>query len=283
MATLLPDIIEGAEINDTIDGLSIVRVFHVKDLAVSATADPQLLAKALNSAGVPQLRDSHPSNASCTVTQRLVRGTANDQARVFVRYETPTFGNSPLSTFYVSDSTTLMAERVQLGPQASPLIVEFGSGASALTAQANIDRLTPMRTLNIVGSVMYNVNLVQIQNARKSVGRVNDRVWAALPKGYWLNTQFQTDTLDKGTTYQVTAQFITRQYRDWKAYSWYYNAWGRLEPRTVSLGHQTDIKAMMAAEYEFAPPKQSGLGFMTVGLYDLADFGAIFGNFADLT
>jgi hypothetical protein len=35
----------------------------------------------------------------------------------------------------------------------------------------------------------------------------------------------------------------------------------------------------MAAEYDFGPPKQSYLGFMTVGLYDFADFGAIFGNF----
>jgi hypothetical protein len=39
---------------------------------------------------------------------------------------------------------------------------------------------------------------------------------------------------------------------------------------------------MMAADY-LAEVKQSGLGFMTVGLYGVADFGSIFGNFADLT
>lgn len=285
-ASLSLDLIEGSVVDNGTDFARVVRAGIVKDIDVNAVGfDPMALIKALGTAGMPQLNELHPSGTpGLRVVRHVVRGLANDQARVEVVYETPQFGGGtpqpPTGAFLIKDSTTLVSEKVQLGPGAQPLVVTMGGGLLGpgpfdLAKQATLDRLTPLRNLVLFGT-MITTNPQQIQNGRTGVGYVNDRTWSGRPKGYWLCTKFDSETLDLGVTYQVTAQFTSRQYRDWKSYYFWRNAVGELEQATIDAAPQ--IQQMMADEYSFSM-KNQGYGFMTVGLYDLADFGAIYGNF----
>jgi hypothetical protein len=283
-ATLLPDIIDGAVLDNGSDFVRVVRSFHVKDVDVKADGfDPLILVKSLQTGGMPQLNDLHPvGNPYLRVVRQIVRGTANNQCRVEVIYETPQFGGgvvTPGGAFVLNDSTSLVSERVQLGPGGDPLVVKIGGGllgdlAFAPAQQLTMDRLTPMRVIGLTGSVQATTQ--QMDNCRASIGRVNGQTWAGLGRGFWLCSQFDSETFDLGESYQVRAQFMTRQYRDWKSYGFWQNAVGELEQETVDASGQT--QAMMSAGYAFAQT-HSTHGFMTVGLYDFADFGAIFGNF----
>lgn len=278
MATLLPDIIEGSEFINEVGAISCTRVFTVMDIDVQATGfDPNVLVKALAMSGMPQLNDSHPSIGNCPLRRHIVRGQSNNQAKILAQYESPQLGISlpPAGTFLVRDSTILATERVQLGPHARPLKVIYGGLTSSqrIDQLVSMDRLTPMRSLLIAG--LIQANPTQMDNFRESVGKVNDRTWAGKAKGFWLCSQFESDTFDLGKTYQVNAAFTTRQYRNWMNYGWYFDALGHVPQQ--SLSGEQEIQNLMAQEYGFEI-RQTGIGFMTAGLYEMFNFAAVFGN-----
>jgi hypothetical protein len=281
-ATLLPDIIDGAILDNGTDFVRAVRSFHVKDINVQGVGfDPLVLVKSLQAAGMPQLNDLHPvGNPYLRVVRQIVRGIANDQCRVEVVYETPQFGGgvvTPGGAFILTDSTSLVSEQVQLDGSGKALMVKLGL-AEALAfipgQQLTMSRLSPLRVIALTGTVEASTQ--QMDNCRMAIGRVNNQTWAGLDRGYWLCSQFDSETQDLGESYQVRAQFTTHQYRDWKSYGFWKNAVGELEQETTTA--QGDTENMMKAGYVFGQTYGSH-GFMTVGFYDFADFGAIFGNF----
>jgi hypothetical protein len=283
-ATLLPDIIDGAILDNGTDFVRAVRSFHVKDINVQGVGfDPLVLVKSLQAAGMPQLNDLHPvGNPYLRVVRQIVRGIANDQCRVEVVYETPQFGGgvvTPGGAFILTDSTSLVSERVQIDGSGKPLLVKIGGGllgdlTFAPAQQITLDKLSPIRVIALTGTVEASTQ--QMDNCRFSIGRVNNATWAGLGRGYWLCSQFDSETQDLGASYQVRAQFMTHQHRDWKSYGFWKNAVGELDQQTIDAAFATE--AMIAAAYTFQQ-NYATHGAMTVGLYDFADFGAIFGNF----
>ncbi len=248
--------------------------------------DPNVMVKALGASGMPQLWDDHPSIANCPVQRHLVRGMAGNQASVEIYYETPQLGISvpTAGSFLIEATTAMVTEQVNLDGSHLPIVVQYtAQGATGNKKRiANINRLTPMRTLKITGSITG----VPLPIFSACVGRVNGVTWQGLGIGFWLCTSFEFQATGSPGTFgsldtipfTVAATFVSRVYRDWKEYAFFVDETGTVPEIIFTGAQQQGLAAAMKQTYSFA---QSGNGayngFATVGFYDLANFFAIFG------
>ncbi len=272
-ATLLLDrLIENTYLDFSADFKRACRCAVVTDIDLQATGfDPNVMVKALAVAGMPQLNDSHPSIADCRVVRHLIRGQANNQATVQIFYETPTGGDVVTGTFYTKAGTALQTESSGIDFSGRPLYVNYTpTGGTAVKKHAPISRLTPLRTIQINGTISGLPDSAKSQ----AVGCVNSVFWQGLGVGFWLCNGFEFEYLPNGT-FSITSSFISRVQRDWKEYSIFLDETGNVPDDVITNSH---VPAVINAPYAVDQFFAGGVGgFSAVGFYPLANFSAIFG------
>ncbi len=278
MPTLLLDRnIPGTLLDNGVDFVRCVRCGIVKDIDVQAVGfDPNIMVKALGSAGMPQLGNAHPSIAGITVQRHIIRGLSNDQASVEIYYETPQHG-AAISTVLITGSTELQTESAGVDGSGNALVISYTpSGGSVQNRHIPMNRLTPLRRIKVKVSQTSAPTVTQ----KACVGRVNELPWEGLTKGYWLCDGFAFESDNAVTTWTTEASFVTRVYRDWKEYAIWIDENG-LTPEGLLVGQNlASIKTAMNAVYAYGSlaSAQNPNGFKVVGFYPTADFGLIFGN-----
>ncbi len=275
-ATLLLDrLIESTYLDYGVDFTRACRCAVVTNIDVQSTGfDPNVLVKSLATAGMPQLNELHPSITNCRVVRHLVRGQANNQATVQIFYETPTGGDVTTGTFFTRAGTSLQSESSGVDQAGFPIYTTYtptGSAPSSIVIKHTpINRLTPLRTLQINGTISG------LPDAAKTnaVGCVNSVFWQGLDKGFWLCNGFEFEDNPNGTV-SITSSFVSRVQRDWKEYSIFLDETGNVPSDVLQ---NAPISSIVGGPYILGQIRAGGIGgFTAVGFYPLANFLSIFG------
>jgi hypothetical protein len=258
------------------DGTTIVRIGLAEGIPIDTPAS--VLPLALTAAGMPGYGEAHPTVPACRVRRTVIRPVdAGDKARVELYYSTDEVGGEPNGTFVLKDSTALTQELVELDGNFEPIVVSFtpdASSASQVDKVIRTPRLTPMRTFTVFAVVQNRPGIGTLL----TVGKVNDRQWQGLPKGYWICSGVEatsSDAVGAIPTLTVAASFLTRQYRDWSEYGFYIDSNGDI-PATDANFDAGAIRGVMESSYRVGLD-QSAQAFTKVGHYQMADFAGIFG------
>jgi len=143
--------------------------------------------------------------------------------------------------------------------------------------------LRPRRALIVSGYMQgrpsFNMLLAQ--------GTVNRDAWEGMAKGYWLCSKVGARAehggflngvdpfADAGSLIRVEAQFLSKVYRDWGHHFLHRTIKGKIAQQMCSPAFSDRIKQIIDGEYSTEQVRCNG--FTKAGLYDLADFAAIFG------
>jgi hypothetical protein len=289
MATVLLDRIEGASLQtsliagSTVHARNHTRVAIVKDIAVDASADPNVLVKALAAAGLPQLGDPHPSGDRSILLFHDIRPLANDQAKILMNYG-PFGGNDPnqdgnVSPVYtLEDGTIGQNITTQFYPNSGYEPIRMGYSTLNIPPKSvNLTYYQPMRTVvltasNLLGDSKWTKSL------RSSVGLVNEKLWLDMPKGYWLFYGFESQisiTTGVGRRYNVRATLVCRNNLDWSFVTF------MERPDGTPIEFKTsDIQTISSPEYSSTQSHiPSGIptgGLIRIFPYRTTDFGSIF-------
>ncbi len=246
----------------------------VTNIDVTTGFDPNVLVKSLATAGMPQINELHPSITNCRVVRHLVRGQSNNQVTVQIFYETPTGGDVPTGTFYVKSGTAVQSESAGIDSDGLPIYVDYkpttGTGSS-VQKHTPINRLTPLRTLQVSGTL---IGLPSTASQASAVNTVNLTTWQGLPRAYWLCNGFEVESNSNGT-YTISSSFISRVNRDWKEYCIFLDETGNVPQDVLTGAGASAVATVMNKIYIEGQDRVNG--FTSVGFYALNDFISIFG------
>lgn len=278
---------------DRIDGASFqtdgilrrhIRVGFVDGIDVTLAADPLVLVKAAQGAGMPQYGDPHPSGDGTSVQRIYVRGVSHNQARVEIEYGQPQTGGPAPGMFTISDDTTLVTRRTNWHPKdrqqikvyldmdwSAPAARDDGLDRAGNAQAPEIPYLAPLRTLTVSGIFFRPPS----DALRQAMGKVNERLWYGLKPGYWLCARHvimgESYSRDGNPfQYRMTSQFITKGFEDWSESVLWLNMDGRHE-----VPDSNDIRELREGDYSYGiinRPKVT-----KIGIYPTLDFAATFG------
>lgn len=283
---LVFDQIENSRVEDSNDGITIVRSGNVLEIPTLANApvgvfDPSVLITALSAPGMPQIGDEHPIRPEARVKRRLVFPTSSHNiARIEVHYNrnrsSGGFVPLPNTKFrIVRDATTMLQEPSQLSADGDPLIIYYQKDqASPILSRV----FSPMKRIPVRTVVAYGSITGPPQNSMiRAQGMVNSQTFLDLPKGYWFCSGLDISFPQAGQRF-VTATFVSKLRIDWGEYGVFRDDRGQT-PSDIS---KTGVQKLRAADYTtgvlglMASNDVSYNGLIKTGLYEMADLGQLF-------
>lgn len=286
--TLVPDIIEGAQIETAPGDLRITRVFLA--LNIPTTTPSAVLPLSLGADGLPRWGEAHPDVPSASVQRYIVRGTGEPfSARIDVIYQQASVG--AFATWYVVDDTVLAEEMTEINDGGGPIRAKFTpppttttpgfspavGGPPPLYFYGPVPRLRPRRTLTVTGLVTRPPK----GDILDAIGCVNSQVWEGKRPGWWLCTRARaeahlfTKQLVAESGFQprgmsVTYGFASRVRRNWMEFFGYRDHQGKL----VNISQKAVYDAL-AGEYQYDQIEFEK--FSIIGNYPMLDFRDTFG------
>lgn len=195
------DIIDGSNIEESREGLTVTRVFDVTDITGGPSAR---LVNAIRASGVPAYGDTHPAAPDLQVTFKRVEPHDMSQARVFV-------------TYTATDALDVVGGRevIEVGSTPGTRTTARDKDGNLLTKQVVIEDVdddgnVTTRTETRVAEIEEEVNLVtyivrrrEAENpARKAMKYVNS------VQGLWKCTRIYGASDDGGETYSVSYELV---------------------------------------------------------------------------
>jgi hypothetical protein len=251
---VITDIIEGHSGRYTFDGWQLERIFVVS--GVTGTGHARL-ENALNTSGVPELGDAHPTSTGSYLREAIPSADDSDTVRIRCIYATPGWESSrqELGTVEVNANLSQTETNVdRLG-----LDITTGYTYPADYAYSEKLRSTYVEQGGMLSKLVPDLSITKSQveyldpqpKAKEYVGTVNNGPWSLAPSdasGTWLCTGIVGRSNDGGTTWLVTYSF---QYRGdtWTSTAVF------IDPHTGKP--PADLGAMGVVDYE---------------LYDLKNF-----------
>lgn len=191
---IVADKIERASVNESADGIELVRVFDITDLDGEPSARA---ARALFAPGVPRLGDPHPVVGNATVTDRAFEYLDPESATVIVTYRTPQIGTAAgavqqaggVAILSVDFSATTFTERTDRDINGRPM-VNFYQVLNSLTSEAvELDAYRPQLMVRI----RHTRAALPRELAKRFIGAVNRDAWGGEGPETWLCTGFTTE------------------------------------------------------------------------------------------
>jgi hypothetical protein len=285
MATSTFNLIEDGELESTLN----VSRFVVKGIISGITADSgndqEILWRALAAcATAGRALNSELSGHPGILLQRIVlRGFTNDGCYVWLYYETPNFGGTPVSALLVRDRQTMTSNRsnsfVDANGKRRPIAVRGGTftvsqgtGAS-ITVKidddiATLDGLDPCWVVEISG-LTYGA---RSNNGRSIFGRVNSDSFMGLGPGYWLVTENETDISRYQSYFTFSFAAASRVTKDWSEITYLRS---ELTGKFIKP-KDTDINILNGGNYVNDLVQVDGAS--RVGRYPMAPFAPVFGG-----
>lgn len=260
------------------------RVFQVTGLDDgTANAPASMLARALTVYGIPAVGSLATSAAALYGAIALRYRTevipkSDNTVNVIVEYRSPVprSKDGGAVMYIVNDDAALTQETTQLHPsdksQMTNTWTETNPDGSLNTANTfgplpvTLPYSRPLRKITISGYVVDK----DLDTARDTVGKVNDKQWFGKPIGYWRCEAVRTEGTLLGNTFKVSVDFLTRNNEDWRN-------WDVI--RSDLFGERLTVNpkntaAALAEPYQFY--WKSYNGFLWAGLYPIEDFKTVF-------
>lgn len=289
-ATLIMDEIDGAELQTSLDGIHRrVRAGRIRGINTTGSVsnpDPRVLEKALAVAGMPGLGDAYPPPVDETegptvpglkLKHHILRPFTNTVTKVFLVYETEQNQFTP-GSFLLSDDTRTFSETTNMIPGTrTPVRLNW-------TNPDDPNEFVPedfavfkyersVRSMVILATIYGNPPTIQ----RDMVGTVNDNDWGGYPRGYWKVDRYRTESRDRGSSYQVTAEVSTKKNEDWSVYDILQNKHtGQYVPIPDSYAQE-----LVDEDYIYGYTGFLNRGIVKIGPYALSPFDILFG-FTDI-
>jgi len=201
--TVKIDIIDGTTIKQTFGGYETERIAIVTGL----TGDGHTrLYNALNTAGVPEYGDAHPTIPSLTVQERSGSPDAADIVRIRLVYRTYTtsYGAPPEGTKpLVEVGTALVSMNTSEDVNGTVVTVSYGT-AQTQTAVIPVDR--PHTVIRLTRTEYYDPT----EKSAEYTGKVNMAGWEIAPSSparTWRCNGITGRSSDGEVTYAVTYEF----------------------------------------------------------------------------
>lgn len=280
------DLAKDAEIEQSLlNGFALTRVGIVSGITSAVTTSQLALIDILNNApGMPQLGDflsaGHHEYVCLHRIARPVQNTSGQKAWVWIRYETPGGGGTPLERFAAEDVANLVAEPSDVFPGTAQQI-----RCSTTATAPQYTSLTPPDTDRPVkvnwprvmrGLVLYGLFANRPSgNVLNATNCVNDGTWQGLDRGYWRCEGPRVRYSSRDGMYAVSVGFSTKgagRGRDWSTYEIARSADG-----TQAGVKTSDLIDAYNEQYEYGLRNDVN-GFWKGGLYELANFSQIFGD-----
>lgn len=229
-------------------------------------SDATILRRALSLPNIPNIGD--PLDAGdykhFVVRRYILRAVTALHYSIAIVYKW-------LGPLRIRDSASLSSVQTSLFPNGFiPIYVIWkdpNNAKNIIKKIANFNSVLPVRHLVFSQTVNYEANV----NVIDAFGGVNDQVWQGKPKGYWMYTGIDGETLDNGKTYTYTATFTTKQREDWSQMDYMTDERGQpvfINPDKLSKLRKKEY--FYGIENDFS-------GIVKVGLYQPYDFKSIFG------
>jgi hypothetical protein len=237
------DRVEGSSMRQAADGLEADRIAHVTGLSGSA---PDRLKQALGARGLPAVGQPHPTIANLYVHALSAEPNGPDAAVVTIRYVSrgAQAGSLPLvriGSSLTQTTTDIDADGRRITVSYSPT----GEESAERTQGMRVAIRSPQTTLQFTRSEQAS----PLAKARRFVGRINRTAVFDSGPGTWLCTAITGQSIDGGTTFEVTYAF-QHDARSWQPTVSY------IDPKTNR------------------PPADliDGVGSRTVRVYEEAEF-----------
>jgi hypothetical protein len=217
-----------------------------------------------------------------------VVGVTADTCLIALYWQTPDLG--PPTIFSIRNATRLASYQTDLLPGTrKPLRIPDVIVKGGYTVPGDNVLFNFLRPLEEIGIYSLTYGSPRVNNG--NVGRVNDRAWPnvapSLPtfgghkpndyqknKGYWLLSEWTTDTQKYSGYYSTQGSAVSRVNEDWSESGMLIDrATGK---RVELIDSDATATAMMAPEYSYGIIYASE-GMIRVGPYDVTNFSTIFG------
>ncbi len=278
-ATLILDTMEGTEVNVDIlasQNSTRVRTGIVKDIPVGATADSQVMDKALDAVllEVPS-GSTYPMRPGWFFSKLRIFPTKNPTiARVELVYAPLSWGGAIPSTYVIRNRAYLLDSYTSVLPGTRiPLRLGFNDGTTIVPADTCKVRFgRPCRAISVTSVIGGAVD----ESVGDRIGSVNIEVWKGKAPGFWRLDNYETSQAVYTGYTTIEALAVTKVVEDWS----------ESEILRDSRTHRyvdvlpAEITAMNAKPYSFGliwPITAPGKGIMRVGLYPMTSFTSIFG------
>jgi hypothetical protein len=259
---------QGHEIDSSIGAGRISRMGLVIASPIelpSIIPSPNMLVKALKTAGLPQKGDSYPhaDYEDYFLKRHIVRAFNAFHYGIEMVYEFR-------GLMTVQDTSTLSTVTTELHPKSyEPLYVKWKAAGELqpVTKVLRLQTMLPMRHLVVSKTVDFEA----APDVLAAFGGVNKLPWMGLPIGYWLFSAIDAQTVDDGITKTYTATFSTKQKEDWSQLGFMTDDAGQALPIP-----KADVMALRAKPYAYSIDETVN-GLLKVGMHDMFDFFQIFG------
>jgi hypothetical protein len=268
------DTIEGSRVEETSDGLRIVRGGTVEGLSTTGngTFDPAVLPGSLSVSGLPVIGELHPTRTSARVVRRLAFPMpSHDTVRLEIHYEDVQLLSAlPDNSFRIIRDTSILTNEIsEVDYDGDPLVVKYkpvGSTVAEVRRVCKANRYTPLRTCVMSGVIVGKPSI----NTLKCMGRVNQGSFIELDDGFWLCTSVEVVPPSRGNRYILSASFLTKMHWTWTTICRYVDERG-LSPNDIT---GADYTQLLTRNYNLDQGLLNGL--LAAGLYGTGDFNSIF-------
>lgn len=274
------DTVEDAEASDSLrDQDRIVRTAFVKGIDIAAVMSSKLaLMKVLeDTPDIPDLGDqfdvAYPNYFCMHRVARGIPNTGGSMARLWVHYETPGGGGTPIERFAAEDSTVLVAAPTQkVTGTGVPLLVSSTGDAP------DIGEATTTLVTSTAPRVMRSLVLYGLFSDRPSTSvlaasnKVNNGTWQGGAAGYWRCEGPRVRYSSRDGMYAVSVGFLTKMDEDWSTYEF-------AKDPTTGLFIKPDegiLSGLLSAPYAQGVQHDTD-GILKVGHYETYNFASTFG------
>jgi hypothetical protein len=253
-------------------------VYGLADGSDRASATALIRARALVEAAYPLGTIYDPLEPGLILVSHQNRGIAADSGAAIVQlsYSSLPFGEqnpgSGASAWTVEDDDYVEMEDSQLDPKSGkPLNLNWTSPDGKYNTGPILLTLSRPQTVEryVLTGILAKSRLPKIRHIK---GRLNDKKWGGLPRGYWRCSRFSTTALVGAKFCQARLELETKRDRDWAVEGLL------LDPRDGRYKADPDAAAdVHKASYEFGAIIPKGKGVAKVGYYTFANFRDLLG------
>jgi len=211
MATVRPEILDGASLSNSADGVETVRVFIVENVTGDAKTK---MINAILAPGVPQLGEAHPGKPDIFVKSHSVAPIDPKTFRIEAHYKPLDWDEKePDDTEPPEISISTTIETVTTNFDRDGKLIEVEYSGQALDAEGNyitkdfepqtvaLEVQVPVTRLRFSRKETTNSYLKNRQNK----GKVNSQTWLGDPPRSWLCTDISSDFAGDG--WKVSYEF----------------------------------------------------------------------------
>lgn len=221
---VLKDRIQGAGIEIQGESAIINRAYLVLEIddGFAGSIDSNALILATQAIGVPRIGDQDPDEPTAYCIGHTIEPISGVSCRIIAHFRTDfVIDFTGQSQVVIEDEIQSASAQTQLLPKTKePIRVEYVNADPTdpnhiiPPKSAFITYMSPTRILNVRGHTLGRppTSVYQLLHS------VNDADFFGMPKGYWFFAGMRTRSVNRGLSYSVQLQFMSKIFEDWSTY-----------------------------------------------------------------